>query len=127
TGSGRQREDGAADVLQHVPGLQGVQPGGERRRQVHGVPDGEGGGPGRGGPGDLPVRLREGEEVARGSPRTRNLARCPYRGGVRWRWTTARSWRSTPARAARRARTGVGGRLGGVRAGPGGGVRLDSL
>src|SRR5581483_4756949 len=64
-GPGRERADGAADRVQPVPWVQVVEPGGQRRRPVHGLPDGPGGGPGRGRAGHLPLRLRQGRpEVA---------------------------------------------------------------
>ena len=50
---------GTADLLQQVPGLQGVEPGRQRRRPVHGVPDGEVARPGRRRLRHLPLRLRQ--------------------------------------------------------------------
>ena len=53
--AGRQEDLGAADLLQRVPRLQGVQPGRQRRRQVHGLPDGPVERPGGRRLRDLPV------------------------------------------------------------------------
>jgi hypothetical protein len=48
-GAGAGRQDGAADPLQQLPRAQGAQPGRQRRRPVHGLPDGQDRGAGAGG------------------------------------------------------------------------------
>ena len=58
----RQEDVGAADLLQQVPRLQGVQPGRQRRRQVHGLPDGQVARPGGRRLRDLPLRVCGGRE-----------------------------------------------------------------
>ena len=40
-GAGRQRQGEVADPLQRLPRLQGAQLGGQRRRPLHGLPDGQ--------------------------------------------------------------------------------------